>query len=110
MPTMSAPRATHPNSHRSPRSAARDLTGLTGPEPPEPPEPPYRQLSLPLAEVPPLAPTNFTPSAAMAARTTVVVPPQEVWQGLSPQAQARLRQTVVHVLEEVIHNGHDAGE
>ncbi len=56
--------------------------------------PRVRQLPLPWveAEPPPLLP----PSSPM-------VCPEEIWASLSPQLQTQVRQTILHILQEVFH-------
>jgi hypothetical protein len=55
---------------------------------------PGEQLLLPLA----LPPTPLPPT------TPVRVPPAHVWQGLTPALQRQLRQTLLRVLQEVLHD------
>ncbi len=84
------------------RAALRRVPALAeGPVParrvgPAPPRAPNQQLALPLDGL--LPPGRGTTPLAAAAPTR----PQEVWHGLTPQAQARLRQRVVQVLQEVL--------
>ncbi len=58
----------------------------------------YRQLALPGLEVerrsPPLPPMLAS------------LPAQRVWTSLSPRNQAQVRQTLVHILQEVLHDQH----
>jgi len=65
------------------------------------PEPTPRQLALPLDPLDPpeaLPSTNPTPPAPALTLTT-----QQVWTTLSPTAQAQLRQTILRILQEVVH-------
>jgi hypothetical protein len=56
----------------------------------------YRQLALPGLEVEhrtrPLPPMVAT------------LPPQQVWASLSPRNQIQVRQTLMHILQEVLHD------
>lgn len=60
------------------------------------PEPTPRQLALPLD--PSEALPSTTPPAPAITLTT-----QQVWTTLSPTAQAQLRQTMLRILQEVVH-------
>lgn len=57
-------------------------------------EPVYRQLVLPGLEVE----QRVRPLPPMLVRVT----PQQVWASLSPLAQNQVRQTLVHILQEVL--------
>jgi hypothetical protein len=61
------------------------------------PTPAVRQLILPLDAPEALAPTTRTAAPAITMTT------QQIWATLSPTAQARLRQTVLRILQEVVH-------
>ena len=69
---------------------ARDRSPLPTALPPRPNE----QLPLPLV----MPPTAVLPTA------TVRIPPAHVWQGLTPARQHQIRQTLLRVLQEVLHD------
>jgi hypothetical protein len=62
------------------------------------PVPPIRQLAVPLVPPDAEAPRSSTPAMPVIAITT-----QQVWTTRSPTAQAQLRQTVLRILQEVVH-------
>jgi hypothetical protein len=65
--------------------------------PPTAPSPPAvsRRRALPSD------PTDCDPPAPAPAAP---IGPRELWSGLSPRTRARIRQTVLHILQEAIHN------
>jgi hypothetical protein len=71
-------------------SHARDRWPVLPALPPRPGE----QLLLPLA----LPPTTVLPT------TPVRVLPAHVWQGLTPALQRQMRQTLLRVVQEVLHD------
>jgi hypothetical protein len=68
---------------------------------PSPPAPPRRS---PLVQLPlPLSPPDVTPTTPLVPGLGRVLVPQQVWTGLSPPDRARLQQTLIAVLQEVVH-------
>ncbi len=72
---------------------------MNRPSPPARPLPCSRQLALPLE---PPARGHPPPSLAMVSVTT-----RQVWAGLAPAMQGHLRQIVLRVVQEVVHESHD---
>jgi hypothetical protein len=64
---------------------------------PPPPFPAATQLVLPLALPLPSTPPGAPPLA---------LPPTQVWASLPPSARDRVRRTLVHLLQEVVHDAH----
>jgi hypothetical protein len=63
--------------------------------------PRFQQLPLPFPELPP--PPHPPPEAP-------VLPPAQLWATLAPPLQARFRQTLLHLLQEVLHDApHQSG-